>query len=252
MYKALLSFTTIKSYHDVQKGEILASDFDTPEEIQKYLDIGYIEEFNGSIGITQNGTYDVTDYEQAVVNVGGGGSDLDWTALGYEERPEVIDDGYNYALQIKNNWVPASNLSNKFKNDYKLIIMPLVDTSIASITTSMFAYCYGLKEIPLLDISKSQATSSMFSYCYSLTTIPVLNLSSVSGANNIKNMFYYCPSLTDESLDNVLKSCISATSVTSGKTLSNLGFNSSDYPVSRIQALPSYQDFIDAGWTIGY
>ena len=65
-------------------------------------------------------------------------------------------------------------------------------------------------------------------------------------------MFYSCPKLTDKSIDNILKMCINAISYSGVKTLQILGFSSNDYPASRIQELPSYQDFIDAGWTIGY
>lgn len=41
---------------------------------------------------------------------GGGGSDLDWTAIGYDSTPQAIVDGYNYAKQIKDNWVPATRI----------------------------------------------------------------------------------------------------------------------------------------------
>lgn len=248
MYKALDSFTT-KDY-DVRRGEILAEDFTTQDEITEFLNIGYIEEFNGSIGITQNGTYDVTDYEQAVVNVGGGGgSDLDWTALGYEERPQAIDVGYDYALEIKNNWVPVSDLSNKFQNDYKLTFMPLVDTSTTTKMSNLFQHCYGLQSVALLDTSNVTLMNNMFYNCYSLKDLPLLNTSKVTGLGGI---FSNCHSFTDKSLNNILQMCINATSYTATKTLYQIGLRSTDYPVERIQALPSYQDFIDAGWTIGY
>ena len=62
-----------------------------------------------------------------------------------------------------------------------------------------------------------------------------------------------CPNLTDTSLDNLLQMCINS-NVTSStrKNLNDVGLTATDYPVSRIQALPHYQDFINAGWTIGY
>ena len=53
-------------------------------------------------------------------------------------------------------------------------------------------------------------------------------------------------------LNNILLSCISATSYTETKTLTQLGIYSYRYPASRIQALPNYQDFLNAGWTTGY
>ena len=64
-------------------------------------------------------------------------------------------------------------------------------------------------------------------------------------------MFFYCFSLSDTSLDNILQMCINATSYTATKTLNHIGIYLDTYPASRIQALPHYQDFLDAGWTIG-
>lgn len=207
---------------------------------------------------------------------GGGGSDLDWTAIGYEERPQVIDDGYNYAKQIKNTWTPSSDLTNKFAYNYSLIYMPLVDTSTATNmsymfaychslqtvplldtssvtnTSNMFTYCHALKEIPQLDISKVTTINSMFSYCYCLKTVPILNFSSVKGVNAFNSAFSNCLSLSDESIDNIMQSCITASSYSGTKTLAKLGFNNTNYPTSIIQSLPHYQAFLDAGWTIGY
>ena len=35
-------------------------------------------------------------------------------------------------------------------------------------------------------------------------------------------------------------------------TLSDLGFTNVYMRRTRVQGLPSYQDFLDAGWTLGY
>lgn len=154
---------------------------------------------------------------------GGGGSDLDWTALGYAKRPEAIDEDYNYAKQIKENWIPTSSMKEKFQADSKLAIMPLVDTS--EVTNFRMA----------------------FRTCPRLTTVPVLDTSS---ANDFGYMFYDTPNLSDESLDNILQMCINASSYTGGKTLRSLSLSSSYYSDERIQALPHYQAFINAGWVI--
>lgn len=58
--------------------------------------------------------------------------------------------------------------------------------------------------------------------------------------------------LTDASLDNILQMCINATSYTETKTLAELGLSNYRASVSRVEALPHYQDFLNAGWTIGY
>ena len=87
----------------------------------------------------------------------------------------------------------------------------------------------------------------MFNNCTSLKEIPQLNTSNVT---NMSVMFYSCNKLTDTSIDNILQFCITA-KIKNG-TLKYLGFDSNAYPINRIEALPHYQDFLDAGWAIGY
>lgn len=86
MYIALTSFTT-KDY-DVKKNQILQDDFTTAEEIQDLLNANYIKTFDKLIEITENGQYDVTDYEQADVNVEGSSEEVN--ALIDEINGEVI------------------------------------------------------------------------------------------------------------------------------------------------------------------
>ena len=206
------------------------------------------------------------------ISSGGGSGDLDWSAIGYSETPQGLVDSYNYAKQIYDNWENVSNLDNKFVNDKNLLIMPLVDTSNATTMYSMFSgsivniipllntsnvtsmyqtfgQCYNLIKIPLLDTKNVTSFDYMFQQCSILTTIPVFDTTS---ATSMRNMFNSCGLLTDESLDNILQMCINATSYTGTKTLVRLGIGNAYYPATRIQALPHYQDFIDAGWTIGY
>ena len=123
---------------------------------------------------------------------GGSGSGINWSEIGYEEEPSVIKDGYDYAVEIKNNWVPATNLANKFNSDYNLIFMPLVDTSIATNTQNMFGSCISLIQIPQLNTNNVNNMSNMFYGCRSLTTIPQLDTTNLIV---MSNMFYNCYSL---------------------------------------------------------
>ena len=225
--------------------------------------------------ITANGTYNASSdeadgYKKVVVDVPPT-TYPDWTAIGYEQTPQSIINGYNYAVEIKNNW-NASQPKN-FENDKKLMLMPLVDTSNMVYMNSMFKGCDGLLEIALLDTSNVLNMNSMFNNCTNLIKIPLLNTENTTNFNymfnncyklsdipllntenitNITGMFYNCNSLSDTSLDNILQMCIEATKITNNKTLSNLGLTSTNYPATKIQSLTHYQDFIDAGWTIGY
>ena len=219
---------------------------------------------------------EITSYLLGKKSSGGGGGSggLDWSAIGYETTPQGVDEGYNYAKNIYDNWENISVLSSMFTEDINLTIMPLVDTSNATTMSSMFQFCYGLTSVPLLNTSKCTNFQSSFASCYCLKTIPkfdtanATNMSTMFNAcsilknvpqfdtskvTSIQNMFYTCNALTDESLNNILKMCININpSYSKTRTLAYLGFRSTYYPASRIQALSSYEDFIDAGWTIGY
>ena len=157
---------------------------------------------------------------------GGGSSGLDWSAIGYSNEPQVIQNGYNYAKQIYDNWDSTqTNLRYKYQYNNNLIYMPFVDTSNVTRVDYMFGGCSWLQYIPVLDLSNVTYMSSMFTSCTSLSL---------------------------EAINNILQMCAGATSYTGTKTLVYLGFSQTYYAKASIQALPSYQDFIDAGWTIGY
>ena len=212
------------------------------------------------------------DYLLAKKKGGGSSGDINWSEIGYNFTPNSLVNDFNYAKQIYDNWVSETNLNYKFQDDTKLVYMPLVDTSNATTMISMFQGCAHLTTIPLLDTSKVTRMDNMFSNT-SLATIPLLDTSNVtvmdymfsscsnlatiplldtSNATTMYNMFQSSNKLTDESLNNILQMCINATSYTGTKSLYYLGLRSSSYPVSRIEALPHYQEFINAGWTIGY
>lgn len=225
-----------------------------------------------------------------------GGGDIDWSAIGFDGMPQAIQDGYDYAIEIMENWDPEATLQSKFLRDDDLLFMPPVDITKQSILNNMFQYCSSLMEIAELDYSQASYLDYIFDGCSNLTIISNFNtrgrlqyafqgctkLETISGnintsnlqwafgeCSNLKNIpviytrnlgsnafrsaFSNCTSLTDASLDNILQTCINATSYTGTKTLAQLGItNTTIYPTSRIQALPHYQDFLNAGWTIGY
>jgi len=226
----------------------------------------------GNINITNTSSVNVTNYATAQVvdedlvasnikkdvNILGvtgtyeGSGGLDWSAIGYSSAPKSVTDGYNYAKEIYDNWQNVSSLSSKFLSDISLIYMPLVDTSNATSMSNMFMYCTNLTDVPLLDTSICASFAGMFSNCTNLKNIPIFNTTSATNTASLSSVFTNCTNLSTQSLDNILQMCIGATSYTGTKTLAKLGFVSTNYPATTIQALPHYQDFIDAGWTIGY
>lgn len=169
-----------------------------------------------------------------------------------------------------------TNVNSMFKNCTSLTVVGLFDTSNVTKTTQMFQNCSSLTEIPNFDFTNVTTATQMFQGCSSLVTAPSITftklqncVSMFKSCTNLENVPIYdtskiqsfwmndifnnCPKLTDTSLDNILQMCINATGFTGTKTLSVIGIsNMTTYPTSRIEALPHYQDFINAGWTIGY
>lgn len=164
---------------------------------------------------------------------------------------------YNFAYECKSlieipllDTSNVTNMDSMFQYCSALTEIPLLNTSNVTSMQSMFQYCSSLKSIPQINISNVTSFANTFRYCTNLMTLPVLNTSKVTNFNNAFGNSY---NLTDTSLDNILQMCINATSYTGTKTLKTLGIsNTTYYPVSRIEALPHYQDFINAGWTKGY
>ena len=224
------------------------------------------------------------DFDTEIENIPSGGGP-DWSAIGYSGTPQhvidtynEIDNDYNYSKNILDNWDNTeTNLSQKYYGNNDLKYMPLVDTSNVTNMYRTFYNCGNLYNVPLLDTSnvtnmsglfrntkiktaplfnteKNENFSEMFSNCIYLVDVPIYDTSLV--VNNVRksDMFVNCSALNDNSLDNILQMCINMPLTSSAtKTLYSIGIrNATYYPASRIQALPHYQDFIDAGWTIGY
>lgn len=66
------------------------------------------------------------------------------------------------------------------------------------------------------------------------------------------NIFSSASNFDNDTVNSILHILTTATSYAGTKTLRALGFSSSRYPALTIQGLSNYQEFINAGWTIGY
>lgn len=218
----------------------------------------------------------IDEYGDFVDSIPQGGGGIDWTAIGYSGEPQSIKEDYNYAKNIYDNWdATQTSYYRMFKDNTTLRIAPLVDTTNGRDFSEMFRSCTTLAEVPALNCSNATSCSSMFqncsnletvyitharlnaykmfAYCTNLKNVYLVNVLGVRATSTLENTFQGCLNLTDESLDNILQICINATSFQGTKTLAYLGITDTTiYPTSRIETLPHYQDFLDAGWTIGY
>ena len=196
----------------------------------------------------------------------------DWSEIGYEDTPNIAMKIFNYAKEIQDNWDSSiTTMRSKYSSDKNLYVFPLVDTSnvismfqaflasnltdLANIDTSSvldFSYAFRdckLESFPQIDTSKATGNSFMFLECSNLKNLPVLNFKSINNLG-FNNTYSNCTSLTDESLNNILASLITATRYNRTKTLAYIGLTSEQATICT--TLSNWQACVDAGWTTGY
>ena len=167
----------------------------------------------------------------------------------------------------------VTNMRSMFSGCSKLIDVPELDTSNVTAMAYMFSGCSNLTEIPIFNMDNVANTNSMFERCESLVVVPELNLSNVTSVydmftgcinlttvpvfdiskiNTILRMFSNCPNLSNDSLNNILASCITANSITNtdDKTLKYAGL--SETQATTCTTLSNWAACEAAGWTTGY
>ena len=145
------------------------------------------------------------------------------------------------------NTSEVTSMTNMFEYCYSLQTIPLIDTSKVTSMGNMFNHCETLTSIPQIDTSKVTSMGSMFAYCSSLQTVPVLDFSS---ATSMYKVFNYCEALSNDSLNNILASLLTATSYKGTKNLKYIGLTETQ--AQTCTTLSNWAACEEAGWTTGY
>lgn len=148
-----------------------------------------------------------------------------------------------------------------FYEDDGETIIPVTDIDLEVINdldTSEMAYpirfsgCTEITTVPEYDTSGAVSLSNTFDYCPQLINVPQFN------AQNVLYINYMFSSasvdnLSDESLDNIMATCISATNLAPNQIKSLqavLGWTNNMQLLERCVNLSNYQAFLNAGWTL--
>ena len=141
----------------------------------------------------------------------------------------------------------VENMSYMFDGCSKLETVPMINTSNVTNMYQMFRNCTNLTTIPKINTSNVTNMDYMFNFCNNLTTIPQLNMNNVS---SMSSMFNDCVNLSNDSLNNILASLLTATSYTGTKTLNRIGLSSTQ--ATTCTTLSNWSACEAAGWTTGY
>ena len=101
-----------------------------------------------------------------------------------------------------------------------------------------------------INIQETGNVTNFYQMCYNCLSLTTINQMDMTSATNVTQMFKQCPALSEESLNSILASLISATAYTRTKTLAEVGLT--EEQANKCKTLSNYSAFTNAGWTTGY
>lgn len=128
----------------------------------------------------------------------------DWTEIGYNDTPISTLIGFDYAVDIKENWdTSIVTHTERYRDDKVLMYFPKnIDTSNIVTADRMFQ-ASNLEYIDI-DLSNARTATAVFTDCTNLRGAIVHGLGNPEASsvlNNIANMFSNCRSLVDIDLN---------------------------------------------------
>lgn len=145
----------------------------------------------------------------------------------------------------------SSGLQNAFNGCSSITVAPTLHLRSGAYANlyGAFTDCTALTTIPNIEYNNYIQNMGMFCYgCTNLVNVPAIT-SSFINANGLNDAFTNCPNLSNESLNNILAMCKSATGM-STKTLKKVGLSQAQATIC--EGLSNYAAFTAAGWTTGY
>ena len=168
-------------------------------EVNVPIPDGYIVP-EGTMTITENGTYEVAAYSEVVVDVpssgGEGGSSLKKLLDATKSCQRLFYQSTLTSVEGLISFDDTSNVTDMMDMFYeckKLTAAPLLDTSNVTTMWDMFYYCMCFTTIPPYDTSNVTNMGQMFYYCTALETVPLFDTNKVT---NMSQMFSNCVKLT--------------------------------------------------------
>lgn len=219
-------------------------------EIKPYL-LNYIKNINKGGTEPSNNNAEVVTQVPTTYYMGGG--QIRIASIIIKKLPVLDCTGltvlYNAFYESGNleeahliNTGSVTSIAQMFYGCTKLTNVSIDNTSNVTNCNNTFYQCNSLVTAPAMNTGKVTDFQSAFRYCSELVNVPQYDWSSVTKANYV---FSNCPKLSDESINNIMAMCISATNYTQTKSFNYIAPGAGQ----RYKELSNYPAYVEAGWT---
>ena len=125
----------------------------------------------------------------------------DWKKIGYQNTPESTLNGFEYALNIKNNWdTSAVTHTERYRGDLNLMYFPKNIDMSNLITIDRMFQASNIEYIEL-DLSSTQTAQAVFTDCHNIRYAKITNIGITPQLYNLNNFFLECHALEKVEID---------------------------------------------------